>query len=188
VNQRLNSSHAGKITAMETKRELRLRISQARPHSSAGLTEQLIALTLELKPEIIASYSPLESEPNVSKFNLWALENNYQLLLPKVSGSGLEFGAGKVAKGSFGIQEPIEITADSRKIDLMLIPAMAVDDRGFRLGKGKGFYDRFLEAARPSRVFAVIFAGEHVSVIETEPHDQKVDGFITPDNTTRFSF
>ncbi|SCX08609.1 5-formyltetrahydrofolate cyclo-ligase [Candidatus Aquiluna sp. UB-MaderosW2red] len=165
---------------METKSETRLRIVSARPHSSLGLTEQLIELVLTTKPKTIASYSPLSTEPDVSGFNNWAIQNGYQLALPKIVDQDLVFAQGELAKGSFSIQEPIAFSQDLRTFDLMLLPALAVDHQGFRLGKGKGFYDRVLFRARPTHVFAVIFDTEYLPALETEPHDQKVDGFVTP--------
>jgi 5-formyltetrahydrofolate cyclo-ligase len=165
---------------METKSEARLRISVARPHSSHGLTAQLIELVLMTKPKVIASYAPLAPEPDVSDFNSWAIQSGYQLALPKIVGHDLIFAQGELAPGSFSIHEPTGLSQDLKDIDLMLLPALAIDHQGFRLGKGKGFYDRVLSETRPSHVFAVIFDSEYLTSLETEPHDQKVDGFVTP--------
>lgn len=186
MNQRRNSSHDGKITAMESKSEMRLRLSAARPHSSQGLLGQLILLVLEIRPKIIASYSPLPSEPDVSEFNSWAQVNGYQILLPRVSGHVLVFGEGSLAKGSFGISEPQGPEIALENLDLLLIPALAIDKNGHRLGKGKGFYDRALATHKPAEVFAVVFECEYPLDIKTQPHDQKVDGFVTPITRGRF--
>jgi 5-formyltetrahydrofolate cyclo-ligase len=165
---------------METKNETRLRIVRERPHSSLGLTNQLVELVLLIKPKAIASYAPLVTEPDVSDFNSWAIQNDYQLALPKIVGQDLVFAQGELALGSFGIHEPFGLSQDLRAVDLMLLPALAVDHKGFRLGKGKGFYDRVLSKSRPTHVFAVIFDSEYLLELETEPHDQRVDGFVTP--------
>ena len=187
MNQGLNSSHAGKITAMELKREIRTRLNKKRPHSSAGLTAQLINLVLETNPKSIASYCPLPSEPDVAQFNAWAKTTGYELSFPKVVGKDLAFAQGPLVMGAFGILEPAGAAVELISVDLMIIPALAIDQRGFRLGKGKGFYDRVLATHRPKAIFAVIFDDEYVELLATEPHDQKVHGFVSPNNRASFS-
>jgi len=176
-------SHAGKITPMDSdeKRELRKRLVDARPQSSEGLTERLIAIVQKLGAKTIASYSPLPSEPDVTEFNAWAKENLH-LLLPRVSGHGLEFAAGEEGKGSFGITEPKGIEVPISEIDLMIVPALAADVAGNRLGKGKGFYDRALGAFSGTSI-AVVFDTEVMQVVPNEPHDQKVALVVTPVRT-----
>ena len=65
-------------------------------------------------------------------------------------------------------------------IDLILVPALAVDRSGNRLGKGKGFYDRFLAECNHPKLIAVVFDDEVFDSIPTEPFDKPVDGVVTP--------
>jgi 5-formyltetrahydrofolate cyclo-ligase len=67
------------------------------------------------------------------------------------------------------------------EVDLIVVPAAAVDRTGVRLGWGRGYFDRTLgsmEACPP--VYAVIFDQELVDAVPSERHDQPVDGVVTP--------
>lgn len=129
-------------------------------------------------PEVIASYAPLPTEPDVSKFNALAAEG-HRLLLPRVVGDQLEFAQGQLASGSFGISEPTGAALAVGSIDLMIVPALAADGTGNRLGKGKGFYDRVLNNFA-GKTAAVIFDEELLDFVPSEPHDMKVSMVVTP--------
>jgi 5-formyltetrahydrofolate cyclo-ligase len=169
--------------AMENpKQALRENLQGQRPRSSAGLTLQLQQLVRKLAPSTIASYQPLSAEPDVSEFNRWA-EKQYHLVYPRVIGDDLVFAQGPVAPGRYGIAEPAgnEVAA----IDLVLVPALAADRLGNRLGKGRGFYDRFL-VGFSGPAYAVVFDEEVLASIPVESHDRKVSGVITPNRTIVF--
>ena len=67
----------------------------------------------------------------------------------------------------------------------MLVPAIAVDQSGNRLGKGKGFYDRYLQNRHFPR-YAVVFDEEVLDAIPTQLHDQRMSGFVTPSRLIHF--
>ncbi len=165
-----------------SKEALRKKLQSLRPHSSVGLTQQLSQLIEKLQPTTIASYQPLPAEPDVTEFNELAA-NNFHVVFPKVVADSLEFARGPVQPGQFGIPEPLGQRVDS--IDLVLVPALAIDGQGNRLGKGKGFYDRFL-ANYQGACYAVVFDEEVLQSIPTESHDRRVDGVITPKRTIVF--
>jgi len=108
-------------------------------------------------------------------------------VLPRVDGETMRFhlaDAATLAAGSFGIQEP---PADSpvcptAEIDLFLCPGMAFTTAGIRLGRGKGYYDRALEAAnaKSSRV-GVCFREQIRSALPADPHDVPMDYLATPE-------
>ncbi len=100
-------------------------------------------------------------------------------MLPRVSGHDLEFAAGEVREGAFGIAEPQGTAVPIAEIDLMIVPALAADMAGNRLGKGKGFYDRVLANYSGKRI-AVIFDSELIESVPSEPHDQQVQIIVTP--------
>ncbi len=173
--------HAGKITAMQSsdKANLRLQILSNRPQSSEGLFANLVRIAMETQAQVIASYSPLKSEPDVREFNDWAIATGRELLLPRVATDRLEFAAGETAHGAFGLQEPTGVAVNLGEVELILVPALAVDSRGYRLGKGKGYYDRILGEMECPK-FAVIFDGEFFDQLPVEAHDQKVSGAVSP--------
>ncbi|MFW5839629.1 MAG: 5-formyltetrahydrofolate cyclo-ligase, partial [Planctomycetota bacterium] len=93
-----------------------------------------------------------------------------------------------LARGRYGLLEPAEgeIVAPE-KIELILVPGLAFDRRGRRLGQGGGFYDRFLAqtGCRAWRV-GVAFSMQLAEQIPAEPHDQGLDLLITETETLRF--
>jgi 5-formyltetrahydrofolate cyclo-ligase len=66
--------------------------------------------------------------------------------------------------------------------EIVLVPALAVDGTGARLGRGGGSYDRALARVRPGvPVIALLYADELIPAVPTEPHDRPVTGVLTPD-------
>ena len=169
--------------AMAIEKEiLRGELLAKRPHSSEGLTRQLLTLIQKINPQTLASYSPMATEPDISEFNR-LIAKSLNLVFPKVIGDDLVFARGELAPGKFSIDEP---TGEAQEqIDLMLVPALAVDQRGNRLGKGKGYYDRYLQNRHFPR-YAVVFDEEVLEDIPAQLHDQRVSGFVTPSRLIHF--
>ncbi len=88
----------------------------------------------------------------------------------------------------FGIREPHgNKSVSPQEIDLVLVPAVAIDAQGNRLGYGRGFYDRFFTMVRPDcRKWAVVFAVQRVEKIPAAPYDIPVDAVV--DENSFFPF
>lgn len=72
--------------------------------------------------------------------------------------------------------------------DVVLVPALAVDEQGMRLGRGGGSYDRALARVPPARpVLALLYDGECPVVVPAEPHDRPVTAVVTPREVLRFA-
>ena len=87
-------------------------------------------------------------------------------------------GADSLSKGAFCIMEPIgELMPNDTHIDAVLVPGMAFDTEGHRLGRGKGYYDRFLTSlTRPlPQLIGVCFDFQKVDFVPTESFDVSVD-------------
>lgn len=84
-----------------------------------------------------------------------------------------------------GVSEPVGGTAARlESVDLVLVPGLAFDEAGRRLGRGAGFYDRFLEAYRAKRkaeaaALGVCFEVQVFGEIPADSHDQRLDGLVT---------
>ena len=92
-------------------------------------------------------------------------------------------------KNALGIPEPVSgIEIEASKIDVVFVPLLAFDDKGHRVGYGKGYYDRFLASCRPNciKVGLSFFEKEQDSFI-IEPTDIPLDYCVTPEKIYRFS-
>lgn len=161
---------------------------EQRAQASRSLTERLVELVEQRGARSVACYLPLPSEPDTTGFLAWAEARGLDLLLPSsLPGHRLGWirpdGTGTV-RGAHGISEPIGelLPGDAvGGVDLMLIPASAVDLAGMRLGWGLGYYDRCLESLeRRPPVFAVVHDGDVLAQVPAEPHDHPVEGAVTP--------
>ena len=136
----------------------------------------------------ILLFAPLADEPNVRPLLHSALSGDKLTALPRFNAQTGHYEAavvGDLAKdfveGKFGILEPApscKIT-DLKRLDLILVPGVAFDWQGHRLGRGKGFYDRLL-AEVSGKTCGVAFDQQLVSTIPVEPHDVHLNCILTP--------
>jgi 5-formyltetrahydrofolate cyclo-ligase len=110
-----------------------------------------------------------------------AFESGKRVLLPVVKDEDLELrlyeGEDSLRKGAFGIMEPTgETFAEENydEIQLALVPGMAFDKAGHRLGRGKGYYDRLLPKLKKAKLTGVCFHFQLVDEVPAEPHDISV--------------
>lgn len=82
-------------------------------------------------------------------------------------------------KGAYGILEPSVVkTADEKDIDVILVPGLAFDRHGGRMGFGKGYYDRLLETSIAVKI-GLCYDFQLFDTIPTESHDVPMDFIIT---------
>lgn len=128
-------------------------------------------------------YYPHKNEVNTLPIIQHFLDRGKTVLLPKVSHKHLLpvkiENLKSVHTGYAGIKEP-EGEVFSGKIDLIVVPAVAFDRKGHRLGYGKGFYDRFLKDRKDSLKVGFAFDFQVLDKLPAEPHDVPVDLIITP--------
>ncbi|CAM3468879.1 5-formyltetrahydrofolate cyclo-ligase [Flavobacterium longum] len=94
----------------------------------------------------------------------------------------------KIKKNGYGIPEPVDgIEIDAKKLDVVVVPLLAFDDAGNRIGYGKGFYDKFLAKCRPDAVkIGLSFFEAVASWDDVFDSDVKLDYCVTPDRLYRF--
>lgn len=94
--------------------------------------------------------------------------------------------AQEIVAGKFGVREPLSTCAQIplEEFNLILVPGMAFDLHGNRLGRGRGFYDRLLKTAGGIKC-GVAYDFQLLDKIPTEPHDAKVDFILTPSRCVR---
>ncbi|NSW46548.1 MAG: 5-formyltetrahydrofolate cyclo-ligase [Bacteroidales bacterium] len=135
------------------------------------------------KPSIIMAYWSLPDEVLIQE---WIIKNSsqYTILLPVIHENELVVipftGTDNMQKvPPFGILEPIgETFHNIDKIEIILVPGMAFDRRGFRMGRGKGYYDKFLPKTSGIRV-GICFDFQLLDKIPIDEYDAQMDYIIT---------
>lgn len=159
-----------------------------------ALAAQLDALVAAHGATSVSCFLSTPTEPGTGAFLAAAIERGIRVLLPVTRVDGLldwvvADAAGDVTDGLFGPEQAGELLSPLavNDVDLMLIPAAAVDGTGMRLGWGRGYFDKTLGSMqqRPP-VYAVIFDGELLDAVPRDVHDQPVSGVVTPTRTVTF--
>ena len=147
---------------------------------SAKLGELFASSEAYQNAKTIYGYLPYNQEVRTVPMLERALREGKRVAVPKVYGEEMKFiyldDLNQVAKGYAGIPEPI---ADGPVADdetaLVLMPGLAFDPQGHRIGYGGGFYDKFLAAEPNHPTLALCYDFQMLPALETEEHDIPVD-------------
>ncbi len=172
----------------------RRRILAASEVKSASLMVQsrFIASDEFARADVLALYAPIHNEVDTAAVFAAARSSAKTVLYPTVSGTGIEFrpviDLEELRKGAFGIPEPPESRElyNPLDIDLIVIPGVAFDLAGKRVGYGKGYYDKtlhFVEGRKKLVGFCYEF--QLVEEIKDEPHDVRMDLLVTEKRVMR---
>lgn len=151
-------------------------------HASAALAAQLFAHPLYRRASSLYVYLSYNQEVRTEAIVRRALADGKRVAAPKVFDAEMRFlwleEGSQIAPGYKGIPEPLcGAIADDRDA-LVLMPGLAFDPLGHRMGYGGGFYDRFL-AAEPHPTIALCYDFQLLPYLETEPHDIPVDAVLS---------
>lgn len=125
-------------------------------------------------------YLSFSSEAPTDKLIEVLLERDWQVYCPRVEDGqmvAVEYGE-DLSLSAFGIREPLGLAYDGG-VDVAIVPMLAVDEQGRRLGYGGGYYDRFLAAHQETLRLAYGFDFQIVREVPTEEHDITMDGIVT---------
>ena len=185
------------MSAESAKRNLREKMNRIRrqldPSASARagslIAEAFAALPDSPQFRCVALYASMGGEPDTRPLFEQLVGSSRVVLLPRcVEGGRLDFcrveAWSDLVSGRFGILEPAErIPAEATgAVDLFLIPGLAFDRQGARLGRGGGYYDRSLPPE--ARAWGLAFEAQWVEAVPTEPHDRRVAGVLTETGLT----
>lgn len=176
---------------MEDKISLRKRIQQLKKRLSEEQCEQesyhvftqLENLDVYKKAKHILCYWSLPDEIETHAF----INNNYKdknIYLPKVVGSELSIhsyqGIESMAIGAYGIMEPnTNEFIQLEKLELIIVPGIAFTKTGKRMGRGRGYYDRFLPKVPAAIKVGIAYRCQITEEITTETHDVNMDVVLT---------
>lgn len=164
-----------------------------RPHMGEALAAQVAVL--EIPPgAVVAGFAAFrdEADPGLLMRALGA--QGHPLALPRVVGKNraLVFHHwhqdDELVRHRFGMAEPHPGT-EIAVPDVVLVPLLAFDSHGHRLGYGGGFYDRTLVALRKQKnvvAIGIAYAGQQIAVVPHDAHDQRLDSVLTENGLTRF--
>lgn len=174
------------------KKELRALVRQRkRQFTQQQLGELSLPIVARIMPllrdaQTVVAYYSLDDEVDTHGMIDELLAAGKTVYLPKVvSGEQMVLcrytGQESLQQGAFGIMEPFGPSMPTNTtIDVVLVPGMAFDAQGHRLGRGKGYYDRFLSALSNPRpqLIGVCFNFQKVDFVPTDPFDVAVDVVI----------
>lgn len=153
-----------------------------RAAASARLQAILLEILTTIRPRIVFAFVPLSTEPDC----LDAIASSHTVAIPRVEDDKLVFQLrdenSRLIKTKLGVMEPVadpSRVAKPTKEDAILVPGLAFDADGFRLGRGRGFYDRFLGGFPRWTRIGIAFACQIVKEVPREPHDVKLDQIIS---------
>lgn len=167
-------------------KNLRLMLTELEKERAAeDVFSQLEHTAAFMLADHILMYHSLPDELPTRKFlEKWNSKKNFYL--PRVNGVNLEilpYDASRLELGAFHIEEPIgDEIIDPDAIELMVIPAVAYDKKGNRLGRGKGFYDRLLQNSKAHKI-GIGYEFQLLEELPVETHDVPVDMIITQKTT-----
>ena len=157
---------------------------------SLDLQRRFLALPEYGRASVLALYAAIDREVETSLVASRALAAGKKLLYPAVIGSDLQFRAvaavDELVRGRFGIPEPAGEARDPAKADILVVPGVAFDLCGRRIGYGKGYYDRSLHRLEGSgRLIGFCYDFQLVEEIVGEPHDVTMDLIVTESRVVR---
>ncbi|HEX2591096.1 MAG TPA: 5-formyltetrahydrofolate cyclo-ligase [Rhizomicrobium sp.] len=184
---------ADKTELRKAARARREDLARAVPDFAARLATHANALAIA-PGEVVGAYAALPHEADPHLLLKQLVSRGATLAFPRVHAKGqpLVFHHRKpgreLVRGAFGILEPAADWPVAHP-GVLLVPLLAFDGAGHRLGYGGGFYDRTIEMLRSSsetRVIGVAYAGQEVEAVPHEPHDIAVDAVLTEDGLRGF--
>lgn len=174
--------------------QLRLSISQSEAQEAARLVSEHILASVPLSAKVVAAYLPIRGELDIRSACGVLAQRGHRLCLPIITGKGkpLIFREWRMdeplVQGRYGIAVPQE-TQPLLEPDFSLVPLLAFDEEGRRLGYGAGYYDYTIHAARarkPDAFFmGVAFDVQKMKQVPAGPYDESLDAVVTESGVVR---
>lgn len=151
----------------------------------AHICDQLVALVEERDSHTVHCYLPMDGEIDIRPFIKYLLSVEATVVCPKtLRDRQLEHyrlvDLDRVETGLFGTSHPVGDEAYTGDLDLIVVPGLAFDRKGYRLGYGGGYYDTFLAEYPNAYTVGVAYPFQLVDQVPTEPHDARLDQIIVP--------
>lgn len=175
----------------EQKKDLRRRAAADRdrmlPNAAGGLTEIFRSIPMPSYTVVVSGYHPIGSELDPRPLLAMLRGLGHEIALPVVTGRDAPLifrvwhEGDAMLEGPFGVREPLPVAPEVTP-DILLVPLLAFDRRGFRLGYGGGFYDRTLALLRrhgTPLAIGIAFAAQEVDRVPVAEYDQPLNWIVT---------
>lgn len=156
--------------------------------ASDKISEYVLSLDELNEAESVLIYADYNNEVMTDKLVLSLMMKGKKIYMPKVFGDEMEFfrvfSLDELEVGAFNIREPIDIEDlkyEYKPKDLIIMPGVAFDEDGNRIGYGKGYYDRYLEEKTELIKVGICFKIQIVDKIPAQDTDVKLDYIISED-------
>lgn len=193
------TEHAQSLLRQRAKLALRNRMRMVReaiPSSacearSAEIAKRLLLLEEFDRASTVLAFAPIRNEVRTRSSMQAAWAAGKHVALPRVVEDELTLrrvdGHTVLIEGAFGVSEPPEDTpsVEASEVDFALVPALAVDPRGYRIGYGGGYYDRLIPQLRNARTCVVAYDFQLISEVPELPFDVAVDLVVTDERVIR---
>lgn len=188
-------SHLQKADLRREGLALRARLAAETPHAAAAVAQRVLALLKPSSSTIIAGYVTIGSELDCAPVLDAVAAAGATVVLPVTAGQGVRLlfrtwrPGDDLERGPFGTSHPIS-GAPVAEPDTVLVPLLAFDAVGHRLGYGAGYYDRTLAAlrqARPIRAVGLAYDGQEIGLMPADASDQPLDAVLTNSRTLIFN-
>jgi 5-formyltetrahydrofolate cyclo-ligase len=172
-------------------------LNQFEISAKSKLIQMNVIRTCEfIESKTIGLYLPTGSEVETWEIINHALNSRRKLLLPRIVINDIryyiveqkDFDNDSFDMNRFGIKEPKKINGNVDFIDLLIVPGIAFDSYGYRIGYGFGYYDKYLTNKKYSKCFGLAYDFQFIkNRIPTFAYDRKIDALVTESGTHIFN-
>jgi 5-formyltetrahydrofolate cyclo-ligase len=178
-------------TAAEAARRI---LSEASPDAGAAIAEHFLGAALGRPGQAVAGYMPTRNEADPGPLISTLRARGCRILLPRVAGKDVALAFHRWDEGEApvtGAYRLLEAAPDwpAAVPDLVLVPLLAFDAEGHRLGYGGGYYDRTLKGLRANGAVLAVgigFAGQEVPELPRGAGDERLDWIVTEKEARKF--
>lgn len=175
-----------KTEARAWARETARRLIPMREQHGHAIARTVRSLPEYAAADTVCAFWPMEDEPDIRPLLAAVRQDGKTLCLPRCGEDGAMTmhavpDAFALAPGAYGIREPEEAAREVRpeEIGLCLVPCLAADETGVRLGRGKGYYDRFVPFLRPGAALLVCRTALIARQLPAQMHDARFARAVT---------
>ncbi|MCD7894396.1 MAG: 5-formyltetrahydrofolate cyclo-ligase [Erysipelotrichaceae bacterium] len=172
-----------KATIRQMMKTKRLQNLETFSSYSSLIHQSVLAHPLIQQSSMIACYVSLKDEVGTHQLINKLLET-HRVCVPKVHGNSMDFyeifSLEDLEVGHFHVLEPnTNLLIDVNNIDIMIVPMLAYDDELYRVGYGKGFYDRYFARGYKGYKLGIAYSFQHIYHIDHDQYDIPLDEIIT---------